>query len=63
MGQLSLTDMFMKLGSLLSVMCRHRSVKSCGPALEMLGVVVQARAFVYLLFKLTKNADSYGILL
>ena len=35
------TDVFMKLGSLLSVRCRHRSVKSRGPALEMCGVVVK----------------------
>ena len=48
---------------MLSVRCRHHSVKSRGPALEMRGVVVQARAFVYLLFQLTKNADSYGIVL
>ena len=31
--------------------------------LEMHGVVVQAWAFVYLLFELTKNADSYVIVL
>ena len=53
----------MKLGSLLSVRCCHRSAKSRGPALEMRGVVVQARDFVYLLFQLTKNADSYVIVL
>ena len=50
---------FMKLGSLLPVRCRHRSLKSRGPALEMRGVVVQARAFVYLIFQLTKYADRY----
>ena len=47
--------MFMKLGSLPSVRCRHRSVKSRGSAVEMRGVVVQARVFVYLLFLLTKE--------
>ena len=41
------TDVFMKLGSLLSVRCRHCSMKSSGPALEIRGVVVQARAFFY----------------
>ena len=35
------TDVFMKLGSLLSMRCRHRSVRSRGPALEMRGVVVK----------------------
>ena len=40
---------------------RHRSVKSRGSALEMRGVVVPARDFIYFLFQLTKNADSYAI--
>ena len=42
---------------------RHRSVKSHGSALEMREVVVPARDFVYFLFQLTKNADSYEIVL
>ena len=47
----------MKVDSLLSVTCRHCFVQSLGRR------GVEERVFVYLLFQLTKNADSYGIVL
>ena len=58
-----MTDVFMKLGSLLSVTCRHRFVlaRAVDSTIGRRGVV--ERAFFYLLFQLTKNADSHGIVL
>ena len=57
------TDVFVKLGSLLSVTCRHRSVQCRGRTCARKAWGRGSRAFVYLLFQLTKNADSYGIVL
>ena len=56
-----MTDVIMKLGSLLSVTWRHHSVQA-RTVDSMLGRCgVMETALVYLLFQLTKNADSYGI--
>ena len=51
-----MTDVFMKLGSLL------RDVSQLFCAVHRRRGVME-RAFIYLLFQLTKNADSYGIVL
>ena len=45
----------MKLESLLYMRCRHRSVKS--------RALRSNKGFHVFLFQLTKNADSYGIVL
>ena len=54
-GIFQVGQQFMKLGSLLYMRCRHRSVKS--------RALRSNKGFRVFLFQQTKNADSYGIVL